>query len=73
MICEESLMYEGVVGTSGLIMWSRNAETHSVGPLQPLTMGLIPWGVLCSFLRKYMRCVLTFSGGQRKAWVYLSM
>ena len=56
MICEESLMYKGVV--SGLIMWSRNAVMHSVGPLQPLTMGLIPWGVLCSFLKKYMRCVL---------------
>ena len=53
------------MGTSGLIMWSTNAEIRSVGPLQPLTMGLIPWGVLCSFLRKYIRCVLTFSGGQR--------
>ena len=39
-------MYEGMVGTNGLIMWSRNDETRSVGPLQPLTMGLIPCGVL---------------------------
>ena len=61
--CGESLMYEGVLGTKGLIMWSMNAETRSVGPLQPLTMGLIPWGVLWSFLRKYIRCVLTFSVG----------
>ena len=30
-------MYEGVVGISGLIMWLRNDETCSVGPLQPLT------------------------------------
>ena len=30
-------MYEGVVGTRGLIMWSRKVEMHSVGPLQPLT------------------------------------
>ena len=30
MICEESLMYEGVVGASGLIMWSRNAEMDLV-------------------------------------------
>ena len=58
-------MYEGVVGTRGLIMWSRKAEMRSVGPLQPLTIGLIPWGVLCSFLRKYMRCILTLSVGRR--------
>ena len=58
-------MYEGIVGTSGLIMWSRNDETRSVGPLQPLTIGLIPRGFLCSFLRKYMRCVLTLSVGCR--------
>ena len=50
--CGESLMYEGVLGTKGLIMWSMNAETRSVGPLQPLTMGLIPWGVLWSFFEK---------------------
>ena len=45
----------------------KNADTRSVGSLQPLTMGLlIPWVVLCSFLRKYIvRCVVTFSGGQR--------
>ena len=56
--CGESLMYEGGLGTKGLIMWSM---TRSVGPLQPLTMGLIPWGVLWSFLRKYTCCVPTFS------------
>ena len=39
-------MYEGMVGTNGLMMWSRNDETCSVGSLQPLTMGLIPCGVL---------------------------
>ena len=38
----ESFMYEGVVGTRGLIMWSRKAEMCSVGPLQPLIIGLIP-------------------------------
>ena len=58
--CGESLMYEGVLGTNGLSMWSMNAETRSVGPLQLLTMGLIPWGLLW---RKYIRCVLTFSVG----------
>ena len=41
--CGESLTYVGVLGTKGLIMWSMNAETRSVGPLQP--MGLIPWRV----------------------------
>ena len=35
-------MYRGVGDTIGLIMWSRNAETHLVGPLQPLTMSVIP-------------------------------
>ena len=39
-------MCEGMVGTNGLILWSRNDETRSVGPPQPLTMGLIPCGVL---------------------------
>ena len=34
-------MYEGMVGTNGVFMWSRNNQTRSVGPLQPLTMGLI--------------------------------
>ena len=58
-------MYDGMVDTSGLVMWSRKDETHSVGPLQPLTIGLIPCGVLCSFLRKYMRWVLTLSEGCR--------
>ena len=29
--CGESLTYEGVLGTKGLIMWSMNAETRSVG------------------------------------------
>ena len=58
-------MYEGMVGTRGLIMWSRNDGKRSVGPLQPLTIGLIPWGFLWSFLRKYIRCVLTLSVGCR--------
>ena len=35
-------MCEGMVGTSGLIMWLRNDDMRSVGPLQPLTIGLIP-------------------------------
>ena len=51
-------MYEGMVGTRGLIMWSKKDETRSVGPLQPLTIGLIPWGFLWIFSRKYVRCVL---------------
>ena len=58
-------MYDGMVDTSGLIMWSRKDETCSVGPLQPLTRSLIPCGVLWSFLRKYMRWVLTLSEGCR--------
>ena len=37
-------MYKGIVGTNGLI--SRNDETLSVGPLQPLNIGLIPCWVL---------------------------
>ena len=58
-------MYDGMVDTRGLIMWSRKDKTRSVGPLQPLTMGLIPCGVFWSFLRKYMRWVLTLSEGCR--------
>ena len=49
-------------------MW-RNDGKRSVGPLQPLTIGLIPWGFLWSFLRKYIRCVLTLSVGCRQACV----
>ena len=55
-------MYEGMVGTRSLIMWSRKDETRSVGPLQPLTIGLIPWRFLW---RKYLCCVLTLSEGCR--------
>ena len=51
--------------TIGLIMWSRKDKTRLVGPLHPLTMGLIPCGVLWSFLRKYMYWVLTLSEGCR--------
>ena len=58
-------MYEGMVGTRGLIIWSRKDETRSVGPLQPLTIGPIPWGFLWSFLRNYICCVLTLSEGCR--------
>ena len=56
-------MYEGMVDTGGLIMWSRKDETHLLGPLQPLTMCLIPCGVLWSFLSKYMHWVLILSEG----------
>ena len=31
------------IGISGLIILSMYAEMCSVGPEQPLTMGLIPW------------------------------
>ena len=43
-------MYDGMVDTSGLIMWSRKDETRSMGPLQPLTMGLIPCSLRSSDL-----------------------
>ena len=56
-------MYEGMVDTRGLIMWSKKDESRSVGPLQPLIIGLIQLGFLWSFLRKYIRCVLTLSEG----------
>ena len=39
-----------------LMMWSRNNVTRLVGPLQPLTMGLTPLGVLWSFFKKYICC-----------------
>ena len=37
----ESLMYEEMVDTRDFIMWSRNDDTYLVGPLQPLTIGLM--------------------------------
>ena len=52
-------MYEGMVGTSGLIMWSRNDEMCSVGPLQPLTMGM--WG-LVKLLKKVHALGYLFRG-----------
>ena len=46
-------MCEGMVGTSSLIMWSRNNEMRSVGPLQPLTIYRSnPVGVLAELLEK---------------------
>ena len=45
-----------MLGTKGLIMWSVNAETRSVGPLQPLTMGLIPWGFVEFFEKVHTLC-----------------
>ena len=35
-----------------------NWDILSVGPPQPLTMGLTAMGFLCIFLRKYSCCVL---------------
>ena len=63
-------MYAGMLGI--YFMWSRNDETHSVGPLEPLTIGLIPWGILWSFLRKCMHCVLTLSEGCRYSCEHVS-
>ncbi len=44
-----------------------------MGPLMPLTMGLSVEGVLCSFLRKYIRWVLVFVGDVRKLSVVSSI
>ena len=44
-----------------------------MGPLHPLTMGLIPWGFLCSFFRKYILWVLVGVGGSRNFLVVKSM
>ena len=59
-----------------VVMWSiaRNGEMCSVGPLQTLTIGPIPWGFLWRFLRKYIRCVLTLIvRGMQVECVYVSM
>ena len=47
-------MYEGMVGTRGLIM-----SMCSVGPLQPLTIGIIPWRFF------FLRHVFALSEGCR--------
>ena len=75
-------MYEGMVGTMGFILWSRNDEMRSVGPLQPLTIGLIPWGflwsflhTLCSYLVRWMQvgmCVFVYVACFFHAVHYLS-
>ena len=44
-------MYEGIVGTSGLIMWSRNDETRSVWATAATDDRSNPIGFLCRFLR----------------------
>ena len=56
-----SLMYEGISTRDFLSTRSTTLEILSVGPEQPETIGLMPIGVLCIFLRKYILCVLTLS------------
>lgn len=52
-----SLMYDFILGTCGFKWRSTSWEIFSVGPPQPLTMGLTAMGSLCIFLRKYSCCV----------------
>ncbi len=49
------------------------ADTLSVGPLQPNTIGLSECGFLWIFVRKYISCVLTGLGGRRYSAVFLSI
>lgn len=53
MRCPLSLMYDGIFGTCGFRCRSISWEIFSVGPSQPLTIGLTAMGFLCIFLRKY--------------------
>ena len=65
-------MQVGKLRTIGCNILSRNDDTFSVGPWHPLTIGLILWGCLCNFLRKYIFCVLVSGFGMRKDFVKLS-
>ena len=62
-----SLMYEGISSRDFLSTRSTTLEILSVGPEQPETIGLMPIGVLCIFLRKYILCVLTLSSSNYPA------
>ena len=46
---------------------SRNSARLAVAEFIVETMGLIPMGFLCIFLRKYMLAVLTVGGGKQKS------
>ncbi len=50
-----SLMYESIFLTCGCR--STSCEMFSVGPPQPLTIGLTAMGFLCIFFKKYSCCV----------------
>ena len=57
----------------GFRKWSMKEEIFSVGPLTPLTIGLIPCGFLCIFLRKYILCGQTGMDRVRNCLVVSSM
>ena len=63
MRCPLSLMYDLTFGTNGCRWRSMNWDILSVGPPQPLTIGLTAMGFLCIFLRKYSCCVLGMLSG----------
>ena len=48
-----SFRYDLILGMRGFRWRSTSWEIFSVGPPQPLTMGLTAMGFLCIFLRKY--------------------
>ena len=48
-----SFRYDLILGMCGFRWRSTSWEIFSVGPPQPLTMGLTAMGFLCIFLRKY--------------------
>ena len=58
MRCPLSFRYDFILGTCGFRWWSISWEIFSVGPPQPLTIGLTAIGFLCIFFRKYNCWVL---------------
>ena len=63
MRCPLSLMYEFTFGTNGCRWRSISCDIFSVGPPQPLTIGLTAMEFLWNFFRKYPCCVLGVSLG----------
>ena len=61
----ESLTYEGNVVAIDCKHISTNCEIFSVALAQDETMGLIPGGFLCIFLRKYSLAVFTWARGRQ--------
>ena len=67
-----SFMYEGKLLTYGCSHWFTNWDIFSFMLSQLDTIGRIPIGVLCIFLRKYSLGILWFCGGLQYWYQFFS-